>query len=88
MEEDEEWRYENFIREKLGLSALIYYQIQKTMNMKVTTTTTTQTANEVLGKKEQKLYYLILENKKGEKHIINVGEKTHNKVEELTKNDK
>lgn len=49
----------------------------------VTTTTVTQTANEILGKKEQKLYYLIIETTKG-KMIINVGEKTHDKVKELT----
>lgn len=54
-----------------------------TNNAKVTTTSVTQTANELLGKKEATLYYLIIENEK-EKIIINVGEKTHNQVKKLT----
>lgn len=48
--------------------------------MKVTTTSVTQTANEVLGTPERKLYYLIIENSKGEKMTINVGQKTHDQV--------
>lgn len=48
--------------------------------MKVTTTSVTQTANEVLGTAERKLYYLIIENSKGEKMTINVGQKTHDQV--------
>lgn len=55
-----------------------------TNNAKVTVTSVTQSANEVLGKKESKLYYLILETAKG-KMTINVGQKTHDQVEELTK---
>lgn len=51
--------------------------------MKVTTTSVTQNANEILGTKEKVLYYLILENDKGEKLVINVGEKTHNGVKAL-----
>lgn len=51
--------------------------------MKVTTTTVTQTANEVLGTKEKTLHYLILENELGKKYIINVGEKTTNEVKKL-----
>lgn len=51
--------------------------------MKVTVTTTTQTGNEILGTKDKKLYYLIIENEKG-KVVINVGEKTHNSIKELT----
>ncbi len=49
----------------------------------VKTTTVTQTANETLGTKEKKLYYLIIETKKG-KLVINVGEKTHEEVNKLT----
>jgi len=56
--------------------------------MKISTTSTTQTANEVLGSKEKTLYYLIIENSKKEKLVINVGEKTHNSVVNLQKNDK
>lgn len=56
--------------------------------MTIETTTVTQTANEILGKKENTLYYLIVKNKKGEKLVINVGEKTHKGVQELIKTDK
>lgn len=52
--------------------------------MKVTTTTTQQTANEMLGKKATVLYYIILE-EGTDKMIINVGEKTYNKVNTLLK---
>lgn len=52
------------------------------INSRTTTTTVTQTANQVLGTKERTLYYLIFETDKG-KLVINVGEKTHNKVKEL-----
>lgn len=55
--------------------------------MKIAVTTVTQTASEVLGTKEKKLYYLIVENNKGGKLIINVGEKTHNEVQRLVKED-
>lgn len=54
------------------------------MNAKVTTTSVTRSANELLGKKESKLYYLIIENGKGDKMTINIGEKTHNQVKLLT----
>lgn len=54
-------------------------------NAKVTTTKVTQTANEVLGTGEKTLYYLILEVEGKEKMVVNVGEKTHDKVLELTK---
>lgn len=53
-------------------------------NAKITTTKVTQTANEVLGTKEKTLYYLIVEVEGKEKLVINVGEKTHDKVLELT----
>lgn len=56
--------------------------------MTISTTTVKQSANEVLGTTERTLYYLIIENKKKEKIIVNVGEKTHKGVIELTKNDK
>lgn len=52
-------------------------------NAQVTVTSVTQSANEVLGMKEKKLYYLIIETSTG-KTQINVGEKTHDKVAELT----
>lgn len=56
--------------------------------MKIQTTSVTQTGNEILGTKEKKLYYLILENAAGEKETINVGEKTSEKVQKLIDNDK
>lgn len=52
-------------------------------NANIQTTTVTQSANEILGTKERTLYYLIVETPKG-KMTINVGEKTHNAVQELT----
>lgn len=54
-------------------------------NAKITTTKVTQTANELLGTKEKTLYYLILEVEGKERLVINVGEKTHDGVQELTK---
>lgn len=56
--------------------------------MKITTTTTTQTANKELGTEEKKLHYLIIENSKGDKEIINVGEKTCNKIKLLNEKEK
>lgn len=55
--------------------------------MKIATTFVEQSANELLGKKAVKLYYLIVENSKGEKLTINVGEKTHDNVQKLVKED-
>lgn len=60
----------------------------KQNKMKIQTTVTKQMGNEVLGTKDKNLYYLIIENRKGEKVILNVGEKTHLGVIELLKNDK
>lgn len=60
-------------------------KVQVVPNAKVTTTKVTQTANEVLGTAEKTLYYLILEVEGKEKMVVNVGEKTHDKVLELTK---
>lgn len=51
--------------------------------MKVTTTSVTQAANETLGTKDKTLYYLIIENNKKEKLIVNVGQKTHDKVKSM-----
>lgn len=56
--------------------------------MKINTTSVEQTANEVLGTKAKKLYYLIIETTDGkEKLVINVGEKTHDSVKKLIKED-
>lgn len=54
-------------------------------NAKITTTSITQTSNEILGTEEKTLYYLIIEVQGKEKLVINVGDKTHKKVTELTK---
>lgn len=51
--------------------------------MKITTTSVTQTGNEILGTAERNLYYLIVENDKGSKLVINVGKKTHDQVQKL-----
>lgn len=51
--------------------------------MTVTTTTVTQGGNEILGTKDKKLCYLILTNSKGNKKVINVGEKTIEDVKKL-----
>lgn len=55
--------------------------------MKIQTTTVSQTANEILGVEAKNLYYLILETKKGEKLIINVGKKTHDNVEKMVQSE-
>lgn len=55
--------------------------------MTITTTSVQQTANEVLGTKEKSLYYLIVHNKKGNKLVINVGQKTHDEVQKLVKEE-
>lgn len=55
--------------------------------MKIETTTVTQTGNAVLGTEEKSLYYLIVTANEGktfaEKLIINVGQKTHDKVKSM-----
>ena len=56
--------------------------------MTITTTSVTQTANKILGTEEKTLHYLIIENKKKEKLVINVGEKTSNGVKKLMEGDK
>lgn len=53
------------------------------MNAKITTTSVTQSANEILGTKEKSLYYLIIETPKG-KYQLNVGQKTHDEIKKLT----
>lgn len=54
------------------------------MKLEVNTTSVTQTANELLGQKEKSLYYLII-GEGDKKLVINVGQKTHDSVKELTK---
>lgn len=49
------------------------------MKAEITTTTIKVEGNEILSKKENTLYYLIVKTDKGQ-HIINVGEKTHNAI--------
>lgn len=56
--------------------------------MKIQTATMTQSGNEILGKKETTLYYVVLENKKGEKITIGIGEKNHKAITTLINNDK
>lgn len=52
--------------------------------LEVKTTSVTQSANEMLGTKDKTLYYLIIG--EGETKVtINVGEKTHKAVNNLTK---
>lgn len=55
-----------------------------TNNAQVQVTTVTQSANEVLGTKEKKLYFLIITTDKG-KTQINVGEKTYETITKITK---
>lgn len=50
----------------------------------VQTSQTSQTANELLGKAATNLYYLVL-GEKPNQVVINVGEKTKIKVDELIK---
>lgn len=59
--------------------------VKVTNNANVTTTSVKQEANDVLGTPEKTLYYLILKNEKGGQMIVNVGQKTHDQVKELTK---
>lgn len=58
-----------------------------TNNMKIQTTTVTQTANEILGTESKTLYYLIVTNEKEEKTTINVGQKTHESIKKLIGGD-
>lgn len=55
----------------------------KPKNARLDVATVTQTANELLGKKETNLYYLVVETDKG-KLTINVGEKTYKEINRLT----
>lgn len=57
-------------------------EITTVLNAQVKVTTATQTGNTELGTKDKTMYYLIIITDKG-KHVINVGEGTHNKVAEL-----
>lgn len=56
--------------------------------MTIETTSVAQTANAVLGTPEKKLFYLIIKNSKGTRMIVNVGEKTHNQVNQLVDEEK
>lgn len=53
------------------------------LNAEVKTAKVTQSGNEELGMKEKNLYFLVIETPKGRLQI-NVGEKTHDTVKELT----
>lgn len=52
------------------------------MNATVKVTNVTQSANKELGIEAKNLYYLIIETKKG-KEVINIGQKTHDKIKAL-----
>lgn len=52
-------------------------------NANVQTTYVEQTANELLGTKAKRLYFLVIETPNG-KLQINVGQKTHDEVVKLT----
>lgn len=54
------------------------------LNAHVKTASVTQLANYDLNMEEKTLYYLVIETPKG-KYTLNVGEKTHNQILELTK---
>lgn len=56
--------------------------------MTVQITTQTQTANKLLGTEDKVLYYLIIENSKKERQVINIGKKTYDAVDKLQKADK
>jgi len=56
-------------------------------NAIVRTTTVTQPANEMMGTEEKKLCYLLLTTETGQV-TINVGEKTIDKVNEITNQKK
>lgn len=51
--------------------------------MKINTTSVKQEANAVLGTETKNLYYLIIENNIGKKLVVNVGQKTHDQVQQL-----
>ena len=53
------------------------------MNATVKTAVVTQSASDVLGMPEKKIYYLLIETDKG-KLTINIGEKTFTNVNEFT----
>lgn len=55
--------------------------------MTIETTSVSQTANEVLGTEAKNLYYLIIKNNKGNKLVVNVGKKTHDEVQKLSKEE-
>lgn len=57
-------------------------EVTTVLNAQVKTTTSTQTGNAELGTKDKTMYYLIIITDKG-KHVINVGEGTVNKINEL-----
>lgn len=55
------------------------------MNAKVSTTTTTQKANELLGTQDKTNYFLIIETKLG-KHVIQIGKSTKDHIDKLKDN--
>lgn len=56
------------------------------MNAQVRTALVTQSPNTILGTPEKTLYYLVINTKNGQ-HIINIGKKTHDAIEELLKQE-
>lgn len=56
--------------------------------MKISVTQVKQAANKVLETEEKTLSYLVIENSKGEKLVVNVGGKTHDGVLKLIENEK
>lgn len=55
------------------------------MKIEVKTAVSTQTAIPELGKTEKKMYYLVIGEDKETQTVINVGEKTYEKVSKLKK---
>lgn len=57
-------------------------EVTTVLNAQLRVTSVTQTANADLGSEEKTLYYLIIITDLG-KEVINIGQKTHDKVKAL-----